>query len=216
MEGGIAVGKTTTMERFVAADDVYLYAEHVNSEMLARFYRDNSYAFALQLLMFGARSGAASAARAPGTHVYDRGPLGDYAFALVQFARGAMAPAEWRIYTHLAGATPVDVYRALAAHADDTRIVYLRTPVDVAVARQRQRDEKPIDAVYMRAVVAVHELVMAALQRAGVPVYAFDERASTPDALFELEPAPPIDVAAARALLSERERAVVDAVLGLD
>lgn len=217
IEGAIATGKTRAFTRLCAADRGRafraVYSENVDKTFLARFYAENSYAFALQMMMAASRVTTLQlSAHFGGAFLFDRSVVGDYVFALAVRANGDLSPQEWRMYQAYVGATPA---AALAKHAAGARVrvLYTRVPVERMIAYQAARDPEPIPAAYLRRVLAVYELVIASLIDADVPVYALtDDIEDVTDAAARLTT---VDTRAALSELTPTASAFVQDVLGI-
>jgi len=175
VEGNIGAGKSTlcaSLERRDAADGlcVRVVDERVGEQLLKAFYANRRrYAFAMQLRQLTLRQAAFNAAVARArasppttTTVLDRSLVGDFAFALWNWASSSIDRDEWHLYCEAAGDEPLAPC-AGAPPPPSLVIVYLHDDVKSCSFRQLKRDQHAIDVEYLRGIEAAYLVVLARL-----------------------------------------------------
>ena len=170
VEGNIGAGKSTLCTSLETRDDdadgmcVRVVDERVGDELLKAFYNNRRrYAFAMQLRQLSLRQAAFSAAverrHSPSTTtILDRSLVGDFAFALWNWASSSIDDDEWRLYCEAAGDEP---FGAATSPTPSLVIVYLHDDVESCSFRQTKRDRRTIDVKYLRGIEAAHLVVLA-------------------------------------------------------
>ena len=171
LEGNVGSGKTSIARVLHAHSRCKLLREEIGDRLLQLFYANTErYAFTLQLVMQSTRLWQlrnACATTACTMVTLDRSVLGDYVFALWNWATGDISDDEFDVYRERAGYGVCDaLYRAIGdRNSKDTRItiVYLRDTPEQCHARVVDRDQadSTMTLEYARGVHAMYELCVA-------------------------------------------------------
>jgi len=171
VEGNIGAGKSTlcrTLSRALGATSVY---ELIGKRFLTAFYeRPSTYAFALQMVQQAKRAAvvmhtnSVATADTPIT-ILDRSVVGDYAFALWNWASGNMSDQDWQLYREQAGADVAAALDSAGAALRHTTIIFLNDDARSCHVRQTRRDQgtPTIEYPYLAGLHATHLICMACI-----------------------------------------------------
>ena len=162
VEGNIGVGKSTYVTALAAQTDFKLVPETIGARFLSAFYTEpHVYGFALQMTQHITRAILLVRAQSEyQTTLLDRSIVGDYAFALWNYASGNLTARAWALYQEQAGAS---IAEALQRYdADKIHIVFLHDDAQACSDRQRARgDAADVPLSYLQGIEAAHLIVLS-------------------------------------------------------
>jgi deoxyadenosine/deoxycytidine kinase len=160
IEGLIGVGKSRLTSKFVDKGYV-IYPEFVPSAMLKLFYEDmKKYAFTFQLFMMSSRifQSELSLEIKERKTIFDRGPIGDYVFAIVNYIQGNITYEEFEVYF------TTFQERNFSKHAFMfDRMIYLHVEPSITIKRIAHRSRDGEEHIMMRYLTLLEQVYFSVM-----------------------------------------------------